>query len=208
MTPMQCNEERALGAFIRWWDASAQLFLYVMVSTDWCKKAVASAGLGWLLPSGAAANWLKFFMRISRMLASLLINQYCSRQKKYLGKKKSSSFHLVYFLSVPKRCPPANARHLVLLISSICCVFIHISQFQSSPFTYYFMLLKYKQKNGDGVSYSLWLGGLATDVGLLLLYSLWEWQKECVETDGTWGKKIKQEYLDHKWHLILLFPLQ
>lgn len=168
-------------------------------------------GLSWagLAPPGwSSCQLAKILMRKSRMLASLLINQYCSRQKKYLGKKKSSSFHLVYFLSVPKRCPPANARHLVLLISSICCVFIHISQFQSSPFTYYFMLLKYKQKNGDGVSYSLWLGGLATDVGLLLLYSLWEWQKECVETDGTWGKKIKQEYLDHKWHLILLFPLQ
>lgn len=147
-------------------------------------------GLSWagLTPPHWSSCQLAKIMRKSWMLASLLINQYCSRQKKYLEKKKSSGFHLVYFLSVPKRCLLANAHHLVLLISSICCVFIHISQFQSSPFTCYFMLLKYKQKNGDRVSYSLWLGGLATDVGLLLLYSLWEWQKECVETDGTCGK--------------------
>lgn len=36
------------------------------------------------------------------------------------------------------------------------------------------MLLKFKQKKGVRINYSLWLGGLATDVELLLLlYCIW-----------------------------------
>lgn len=77
-------------------------------------------------------------------------------------------FHFICFLLfTPKRCFPAKTHHLFLLMNF--CVFIQISHYWTSLSTCYFMLLKFKQKKGVRINYSLWLGGLATDVELLLL---------------------------------------
>lgn len=102
-------------------------------------------------------------------------------------------FHFICFLLfTPQRCFPAKTHHLFILMNS--CVFIQISHQWTSPSTCYFMLLKFKQKKGVRINYSLWLGGIATDVELLLLLLLLYCilgmtQGMCGDWWDLWGEK-------------------
>ena len=82
------------------------------------KQILVSSGRSyswdWPFPSDEVASWLKFCVRNSQMLAPLLINQYCSRQKKYLESNCPVFIWFVSF-SLPKRMSSSQNTPLGLI---------------------------------------------------------------------------------------------